>query len=332
MDFTLLTQINPVGEVTEREYVEAFESKSQARFAEILAENVEIVGSYIAETIVGVEQASYTLAVESQNFIYCKFTDQANDENRTWLEWDVITVHGMRMEGVTILTRNGAGKIEKIAIHARSLGELLAFSVAMRHATKNVLSASHWYTDDLYNRMIDKYKTNHANLTLPENPLEKYGGNRAEGVDEAGWANAFASQDFKKFVELYDPNAVHFAAARGIPGCTPQAAAISTSTASQYYEYCNFVHQAQKGNRTWLEWDLLTRDGMNMQGCTLLTRNDDGKIVMSCIHHRPLGDLLLFSEHLREYAQPLFGAEEYNYLTPNLCKCMCAKYGIPYED
>jgi hypothetical protein len=39
---------------------------------------------------------------------------------------------------------------------------------------------------------------------------------------------------------------------------------------------------------------------MALEGVTVLTRNDDGRIVSARIHHRPLGAALRFSVELRE--------------------------------
>jgi hypothetical protein len=61
-----------------------------------------------------------------------------------------------------------------------------------------------------------------------------------------------------------------------------------------------FTHEASNGLRTYVEWEATAFDGMALDGVTILTKNDDGRIVSARIHHRPLGAVLRFSSELRE--------------------------------
>ena len=69
-------------------------------------------------------------------------------------------------------------------------------------------------------------------------------------------------------------------------------------TASQIYEALAFTHQATSGLRSYLEWEAQAFGGEKLSGITILTRNEEGKIVHAAIHHRPLGGALKFSAEL----------------------------------
>jgi len=69
--------------------------------------------------------------------------------------------------------------------------------------------------------------------------------------------------------------------------------------ASQIYEGLEFVHEAQDGRLTFLEWRARTHSGVSLEGVTVLERDDAGLISRVAIHHRPLDGVLAFSAELR---------------------------------
>ncbi|MDR3330985.1 MAG: hypothetical protein LBT08_00010 [Synergistaceae bacterium] len=123
--------------------------------------------------------------------------------------------------------------------------------------------------------------------------------NKKGNVTEEGWTEAFASQSKEQFTTVFNDDVILVASSLVKPIQGREKVAAVLAAASQYYEYCNFTTQAVSGNFTFLEWDLLTHDGMKMQGVTLLEKNEKGEVVRAAIHHRPLGEVLLFSEHLK---------------------------------
>ena len=133
------------------------------------------------------------------------------------------------------------------------------------------------------------------------------GENQKGNVSEAGWANAFGSQDFSNFEKLFTEDATLQAPTiNGVIRGRKQVAA-TYGTASKYYEYCNFTNQAvsaspfdPEGTRTWLEWEVKTLDGMKMWGFTIIDKNVNGEIFKAVTLHYPLGEALLFSNHLRQ--------------------------------
>ncbi len=150
------------------------------------------------------------------------------------------------------------------------------------------------------------------------------GENRKGNVTEEGWSNAFGSQDSKKFEEMFAEDVVLVASAMAKPVVGRQAVACSFGAASAYYEHCNFVSQAVTGRRTFLEWELKTNDGIPMEGCTIIDRNEQGQIVKCAIHHRPLGEMLLFSRHLQQVTKGVIPEDAW--WTPDLFEKTCAKY------
>lgn len=116
-------------------------------------------------------------------------------------------------------------------------------------------------------------------------------------VTEYAWADAFYAQDPSAFELMFDENISQ--AAGTTPGVTFGAKTVSAifGWASQFYEYCNFIHQAKQGNRTFLEWELLTHNGMFMTGMTILTKDESGKVVGAVNAHRNLMEIVIFLEH-----------------------------------
>ena len=49
--------------------------------------------------------------------------------------------------------------------------------------------------------------------------------------------------------------------------------------ASRIYESLNFTNEATNGKRSYLEWSAQAFGGERLSGITILTRNDDGKVV-----------------------------------------------------
>jgi hypothetical protein len=64
---------------------------------------------------------------------------------RTYLEWQATAFGGMDLEGVTILTKDAAGRIVRAAIHHRPLGSALRFSAELRERLAGVVDADCFY-------------------------------------------------------------------------------------------------------------------------------------------------------------------------------------------
>jgi hypothetical protein len=114
------------------------------------------------------------------------------------------------------------------------------------------------------------------------------------------WREAFANKSATEFAEAFADDVV----LEGSTLCRPiegrDLVKQVMGTASGIYDSLVFTHEASNGPRTYVEWEATALDGVTMNGVTILTKNDDGRIISARIHHRPLGAALRFSAELRE--------------------------------
>jgi hypothetical protein len=124
---------------------------------------------------------------------------------------------------------------------------------------------------------------------------------RADGnVTEEGWTGAFAAQQRDGFAATFAPDVALHASALRRPVTGRDDVAYLMGEASQIYQQLEFVHEAQSGRLTFLEWRARTHSGVSLDGVTVLERDDAGLISRVAIHHRPLDGVLAFSAELRD--------------------------------
>ncbi|WP_188565040.1 nuclear transport factor 2 family protein [Undibacterium terreum] len=68
------------------------------------------------------------------------------------------------------------------------------------------------------------------------------------------------------------------------------------------YETIAFTHEANTGNRSYLEWEGAYQ-GAAIAGMTILTRNAEGKITSIRLFHRPYDQIIAFSAGLADLLQ-----------------------------
>lgn len=85
------------------------------------------------------------------------------------------------------------------------------------------------------------------------------------------------------------------------------------AAASGIYEALAFTHEVTDGTRTCIEWEAQAFGGKELRGSTILTVNEDGKIVRAVIQHRPLDDLLTFSNELGNRLDGAIGREHFHH-------------------
>jgi pimeloyl-ACP methyl ester carboxylesterase len=126
----------------------------------------------------------------------------------------------------------------------------------------------------------------------------------AQGADgavtEEGWTGAFAAQQRDAFAATFAPDVSLHASALRRPVTGRDDVAYLMGEASQLYEQLEFVHEAQGGRLTFLEWRARTHSGVSLEGVTVLERDDAELISRVAIHHRPLDGVLAFSAELRD--------------------------------
>jgi hypothetical protein len=92
----------------------------------------------------GRENVSRVMEAASKIYESLEFTDQAADGLRQYVEWKARAFGGTDLLGVTVITRNAAGAIVRLAIHHRPLGVALRFSAEIGQRLHGVVDASHF--------------------------------------------------------------------------------------------------------------------------------------------------------------------------------------------
>ncbi|MGP4015038.1 alpha/beta fold hydrolase [Saccharopolyspora sp. 5N708] len=106
------------------------------------------------------------------------------------------------------------------------------------------------------------------------------------------WTSAFSDRSESSFADALAPDVRLQASTLSKPVHDRDTIKKIMATVSSTYESLEFVHEARNGTRTYLEWRATAFGGLQMEGITILTRNDAGQIVDIAIHHRPLGAVL----------------------------------------
>lgn len=122
-------------DVTEEAWTGAFEKKRDDSFAATLAEDVALHASVLHQPVIGRDDVAFVMGEASQIYERLDFVHQAQSGSVTFLEWRAETFSGISLEGVTLLERDAAGLIARVAIHHRPLDGALAFSAELRERT-----------------------------------------------------------------------------------------------------------------------------------------------------------------------------------------------------
>jgi hypothetical protein len=85
------------------------------------------------------------LATASNIYESLAFTHEADHGSRTYLEWEATAFGGLKMSGITVLTKNEDGKIARAAIHHRPLGALHKFSGELRRRLDGTVDSSYFH-------------------------------------------------------------------------------------------------------------------------------------------------------------------------------------------
>lgn len=126
-------------------WTRAFEQKSATAFGEAFAEDVVLEASALARPVAGRDRVKSVMGAASNIYESLAFTHETVGADRTYLEWRATAFDGIRLEGVTILTKDDAGRIVRIAIHHRPLGAALRFSTELRERLRDVIDSDHFY-------------------------------------------------------------------------------------------------------------------------------------------------------------------------------------------
>ena len=127
----------------------------------------------------------------------------------------------------------------------------------------------------------------------------------------AGWRQGFAEQSETAFAARFADTVVLEAStlARPVEGRRDVAAVMAA--ASSIYESLVFVDQADAGSTTYLQWQATAFGGVAIRGVTVLEHDDEGRIAVAAIHHRPLDVVLQFSAVLRDRLRGAVAADHF---------------------
>jgi hypothetical protein len=133
----------------------------------------------------------------------------------------------------------------------------------------------------------------------------------AIGGGSQAWRDAFANKSADGFADAFADDVVLEASVLSRPIQGRERVKAVMATASMIYDSLVFTREASNGSRTYVEWEATAFGGLTLEGVTILTRNDQGRIVRARIHHRPLGAVLRFSAELRERLRGVVGPSHF---------------------
>ena len=131
------------------EWTGAFAEKSEDTFAEAFAADVVLEAAVLMRPIEGRDNVKQVMGVASNIYESLVFTHETTSGRRTYLEWEAVAFGDVQLSGITVLTKNDAGQIERAAIHHRPLGAGLRFSAELRRRLAGVIDAAHFYPSDV---------------------------------------------------------------------------------------------------------------------------------------------------------------------------------------
>ncbi|GAA0380909.1 nuclear transport factor 2 family protein [Streptomyces blastmyceticus] len=117
-------------------------------------------------------------------------------------------------------------------------------------------------------------------------------------VEAQPWTRAFAAKDPEAFAAAFDENVVLEASALRRPVEGRDNVKQVMGAAGGIYESLVFTQEITAGDRSCIEWEATALGGKELRGSTILTVNEDGRIVRAVIQHRPLDNLIAFSAEL----------------------------------
>lgn len=134
-------------EAREQGWTQAFADKTEASFAEKFTEDVVLEASALNRPAEGRDLVKVILATASGIYESLAFTHEARHGSRTYLEWEATAFGGLKLSGITVLTKNEDAKIAHAAIHHRPLGALHKFSGELRRRLDGTVDSSYFHGD-----------------------------------------------------------------------------------------------------------------------------------------------------------------------------------------
>ena len=128
-------------------WTQAFADKSETSFAEKFTDDVVLEASALNRPAEGRDLVKAIMATASGIYESLTFTHETGHGSRTYLEWEATAFGGLKLSGITVLTKNENGKIAHAAIHHRPLGALHQFSGELRRRLDGTVDSSYFHSD-----------------------------------------------------------------------------------------------------------------------------------------------------------------------------------------
>jgi pimeloyl-ACP methyl ester carboxylesterase len=126
-------------------WTNAFAGRSADAFAAAFADDVVLEASVLTRPVEGRDRVARVMAAGSEIYESLVFTQEVSAGGRSYLEWQASAFGGMALEGVTILSRDAAGRIVRAAIHHRPLDAVLRFSAELRERLAGIVDADFFH-------------------------------------------------------------------------------------------------------------------------------------------------------------------------------------------
>jgi hypothetical protein len=100
-------------------------------FAKAFSADPVLEASVLAFACVGAEGIRIFFETARGMYDSIAFTREVRDDRQTYLEWEGVFL-GEKVGGLTLLSRNAAGLIDRITLYHRPLSQVLRFSEELR--------------------------------------------------------------------------------------------------------------------------------------------------------------------------------------------------------
>lgn len=132
--------------VREQGWTTAFEQKTADGFGDTLAADVVLRASALRVPVEGRDAVAQVMAAASGMYTSLRFTHEARNGPRTYLEWEASLPDGTELGGVTRLLADDEGRTVDVAIHHRPLDGVLAFSAELGRRLEGRVDRDRFHT------------------------------------------------------------------------------------------------------------------------------------------------------------------------------------------
>jgi pimeloyl-ACP methyl ester carboxylesterase len=126
------------------DWKDAFAKRTASAFADAFADDVVLEATSLYTPVSGRENVKRVMEAASKIYESLDFTNQAANGPRQYVEWKARAFGGVELVGVTVITRDDAGAIRRLAIHHRPLHAALLFSTRLGERLRDAVDPSHF--------------------------------------------------------------------------------------------------------------------------------------------------------------------------------------------